>query len=177
MAHWRTATVPIIMTLHRSTSLTTTRFSAYFVSIGHFIGGVMMAGSFGGVRGDGSMNIGGTNSHMYTSAKDGETSYSSPHPTWVFASSVHTIWHAHCRHAGTHSSLFHLPSLTFMEIARSQGIVVLAVEKRNRVCRVRLQMPIPNLRKAITAINEDYPTLEAGTLDHDVFDRRWYDHG
>jgi hypothetical protein len=50
-----------------------------------------------------------------------------------------------------------------MEIARSQGIVVLAVEKRNRVCRVRLQMPIPNLRKTIIAINEDYPIL------------RWYD--
>ena len=49
------------------------------------------------VGGDGTVNDGGTNSHKF--AKDGETSYSSPRPTWIFASSVHmahqlqTCWH------------------------------------------------------------------------------------
>ena len=38
--------------------------------------------------------------------------------------------------------------------------IILALERRDRVCRVRLQMPVPNMQKLIMAIDEEYPVLE-----------------
>ena len=43
--------------------------------------------------------------------------------------------------------------------AEEEGII-LALWKRDRVCRIRLQMPVPNMQKIIMAIDEEYPVLE-----------------
>ena len=47
--------------------------------------------------------------------------------------------------------------------AEEEGII-LALGKRDRVRRVRLQMPVPNLQKIIMAIDEEYPVLEYLTI-------------
>jgi len=44
--------------------------------------------------------------------------------------------------------------------AEDEEGILLALEQRNRVRSVRLEMPIPNLRKVLIAIDEDYPILE-----------------
>ena len=61
---------------------------------------------------DGAANDGGTNSHKF--AKDGGSSYSDPHPTWVFASSVHGA-HLLQTCSPTHLA-FHLSSITMTKI-------------------------------------------------------------
>lgn len=38
--------------------------------------------------------------------------------------------------------------------------IVLALQLRDRVCRIRLQMPIPNLKRLITAIGDEFPVLD-----------------
>ena len=37
---------------------------------------------------------------------------------------------------------------------------MLALQHRDRVCRISLWMPAPNLQKLITAINDEFPILE-----------------
>ncbi|KAF8489514.1 hypothetical protein F5888DRAFT_1160219 [Russula emetica] len=44
--------------------------------------------------------------------------------------------------------------------AEDEEGILLALEQRDHVRRVRLEMPIPNLQKVIIAIDEDYPSLE-----------------
>ncbi len=44
--------------------------------------------------------------------------------------------------------------------AEDEAGLILALEQRDRVRRVRLRMPIQNLQKFIVAINEEYPMLE-----------------
>ena len=44
--------------------------------------------------------------------------------------------------------------------AEDEDGIILALEQRDRVRRVRLEMPLPNLRKVIMAIDEEYPVLE-----------------
>ena len=86
--------------LRRSTSSTMNHFFTHFISTDHpslMETRIMVTVSQEGR--DGTANYGGTNSHTF--AGDGEASYLGPHPTWVFASSVHmarqlqTCWHIH----------------------------------------------------------------------------------
>ena len=44
--------------------------------------------------------------------------------------------------------------------AKHEEEILLALEHRNRVRRIRLRMPVPNLQKLILAIDEEYPMLE-----------------
>ena len=44
--------------------------------------------------------------------------------------------------------------------AEDEDGIILALRQRDRVRRVRLEMPLPNLRKVIMAIDEEYPVLE-----------------
>ena len=44
--------------------------------------------------------------------------------------------------------------------AEDEEGMMLVLEERDRVCRVRLQIPVPNLRKLIIAIDGEYPVLE-----------------
>jgi hypothetical protein len=44
--------------------------------------------------------------------------------------------------------------------AEDEEGIVLALELRDRVRRVRLAMPVPNMQKLIVAIDEEYPVLE-----------------
>ena len=44
--------------------------------------------------------------------------------------------------------------------AEDEDGIILALEQRDRVRRVRLQMSVPNLQKIIMAIDEEYPVLE-----------------
>jgi hypothetical protein len=46
-----------------------------------------------------------------------------------------------------------------MAVEDEEGFT-LAFQERDRVCRVRLRMPVPTLQKLITAISEEYPKLE-----------------
>ena len=41
---------------------------------------------------------------------------------------------------------------------------ILALEQRDRVRRVRLQVPVPNMQKLIMAVDEEYPVLEHLTM-------------
>jgi hypothetical protein len=45
-------------------------------------------------------------------------------------------------------------------IAKDEDGIILALEQRDRVRRVRLQMSVPNLQKLIMAFDEEYPVLE-----------------
>ena len=63
--------------------------------------------------------------------------------------------------------LAHSPPLPFVidynedrDITAEEEGIILALGKRDRVCRVRLQMPVPNMQKIIMAIDEEYPVLE-----------------
>ena len=38
--------------------------------------------------------------------------------------------------------------------------IILALGERDRVCRVRFQLPVPNMQKVIMAVDEEYPVLE-----------------
>ena len=44
--------------------------------------------------------------------------------------------------------------------AEDEKGIILALEQRDRVRRIRLQMPVPNLQKLIMAIDEEYQALE-----------------
>jgi hypothetical protein len=44
--------------------------------------------------------------------------------------------------------------------AKDEEGAILALKQRDRVRRVRLRMPIPNLQKLVAAIDEEYPILE-----------------
>ena len=44
-------------------------------------------------------------------------------------------------------------------ITEEEGII-LALEQRDRVCRIRLLVAVPNLQKFITSIDEEYPMIE-----------------
>ncbi|KAF8472943.1 hypothetical protein DFH94DRAFT_764761 [Russula ochroleuca] len=86
--------------LHRSTSSTMIHCLTSFISIDRpSLTGtrLMVTVSWGG--GDGDVNDGGSNLPKF--ARDGETSFLSHHPTWIFASSVHmacplqTCWQIH----------------------------------------------------------------------------------
>jgi len=43
---------------------------------------------------------------------------------------------------------------------RDEEDILLALQHHDRVRRIRLQMPIPNLRKIIIAMDEEFPMLE-----------------
>jgi hypothetical protein len=43
--------------------------------------------------------------------------------------------------------------------AEDEGIL-LALQHHDRVCRIRLRMPVPNLQELIVAMEEEYPMLE-----------------
>ena len=49
--------------------------------------------------------------------------------------------------------------------------ITLALEQRDRVRRIRLQVPLPNLQKLIMAIDEEYPALEYLILAHSTEDK------
>jgi hypothetical protein len=44
--------------------------------------------------------------------------------------------------------------------AKDEEGVMLALQHRDRVCRISLEMPAPSLQKVITAINDEFPILE-----------------
>ncbi len=44
--------------------------------------------------------------------------------------------------------------------AKDEEGAMLALQHRDRVCRISLRMPAPNLQKVITAINDEFPILE-----------------
>jgi hypothetical protein len=44
--------------------------------------------------------------------------------------------------------------------AKDDEGVMLALQHRDRVCRISLEMPVPNLQKVITAISDEFPILE-----------------
>jgi hypothetical protein len=44
--------------------------------------------------------------------------------------------------------------------AKDEEGVMLALEHRDRVCRISLEIPVPSLQKVITAINDEFPILE-----------------
>jgi hypothetical protein len=44
--------------------------------------------------------------------------------------------------------------------AEDEEGIILALEKRDRVRRIRLGMPVPNMKKLIMVIDEEYPVLE-----------------
>jgi hypothetical protein len=46
------------------------------------------------------------------------------------------------------------------DITAEEERIIFALEQRDRVRRVRLDMPLPNLQKLIMAIDEEYPVLE-----------------
>ena len=82
----------------QSTFSTTIPFLTSSISIGQpSLTETRVIGTKSLVGRNGTVNDGGTNSHKF--AKDGETSYLGPRPTWIFASSVHmahqlqTCWH------------------------------------------------------------------------------------
>jgi hypothetical protein len=86
------------LVLFRSTSSTMILFLTTFISIDQpSLTEMRVILTVSTVGGHGTVNDGGTNLHKF--AEDGETSYGSHHPTWVFASSVHmahqlqTCWH------------------------------------------------------------------------------------
>ena len=54
--------------------------------------------------------------------------------------------------------------------AEEEGII-LALEQRDRVRRVRLEMPLPNLQKLIMAIDEEYPLLEYLIMSFPIEDK------
>ena len=51
-------------------------------------------------------------------------------------------------------------SLYWPNVAENEEGIILALEKRDRVRRVRLARPVPDLQKLIMAIDEEYPVLE-----------------
>lgn len=116
------------------------------------------------VERDGIVNDGGTNSH--TSAKDGETSYSGQHPTCDFASSVHLA-----RQLLAHS--LPLPLIidydffdAYLDITtEDEEGILLALEQRDRIRRVRLRVSVLNLQKFTMAINGalEYLIMEPST--------------
>ena len=55
---------------------------------------------------------------------------------------------------------FFLGDWTNSALAADEGGIVLALEQRHRVRRIRFRMPIPNMRKFIMAIDREYPVLE-----------------
>ncbi|KAI0270370.1 hypothetical protein BGY98DRAFT_1179786 [Russula aff. rugulosa BPL654] len=91
---------------------------------------------FGG-EGDGLGNAGGTD--LPTFVKDGGTSSSGQHPTWASASFVHMD-----------------KDIT----AEEEEAIMLALEQRDRVRRIRFGMPVLKLQKLIMAIDGEYPILE-----------------
>jgi hypothetical protein len=44
--------------------------------------------------------------------------------------------------------------------AEDEEGIILSLEQRDRVCRIRLRLPVQTLQKLIVAINEEYPILE-----------------
>ena len=54
--------------------------------------------------------------------------------------------------------------------ADEEGII-LALEQRDRICRIHLGMSITNLQKFIMAINDEYPILECLIIMHVTEDK------
>ena len=52
------------------------------------------------------------------------------------------------------------PSIDRDIAAEDEEGIILALEQRDRVRRIRLGMPVPNMEKLIMAIDEEYPVLE-----------------
>ena len=48
----------------------------------------------------------------------------------------------------------------YRDITAEEEGIILALEQRDRVRRIRLRTPLPNLRKLIMAIDEEFPVLE-----------------
>ena len=73
------------------------------------------------------------------------------------------IWHTTCRHAGplTSSSSCHRFFWgDWANSAEDEERVVLALEQRHRIRRIRFRMPVSYMRKLIVAIEKEYPALE-----------------
>jgi hypothetical protein len=95
-----------------------------------------------------------------TFAKDGGTSSLGQHPTWASALFVHmarlwqTCWHTH--------HPFHSSSITYDHdiTAEDEEAIILALEQRDRVRRIRFGIPVLKLQKLIMAIDGEYPILE-----------------
>ena len=72
------------------------------------------------------------------------------------ARQLQTCWHIHLP--------FHSSSITLITdrdiTAEDEEGIILALEQRDRVRRIRLRMPVPKLQKLIMAIDEEYPVLE-----------------
>jgi hypothetical protein len=77
--------------LYRSTSLTSTHFSTYFISTDRsfWVKTRISLSVSGGGGGNGLANAGGIDSPKF--AKDGGTSYLGQHPTWASALFVQTV--------------------------------------------------------------------------------------
>ena len=62
--------------------------------------------------------------------------------------------------------LAHSPPLPLVIDYSNEGFsveeegIILALEQRDRVRRIRLQVPVPNMQKLIMAVDEEYPVLE-----------------
>ena len=64
-----------------------------------------------------------------------------------------------------HSPPFHLSLTSFSVITvEDEEGIVLALEQRDHICHIHLEIPILNLQKLILSINEEYPILEYPTM-------------
>ena len=100
-----------------------------------------------------------------TFAEDGDASYSGRHPFW--ACLVCTT--------GTPVAdmLAHSPPLPLAidyddrdcDITVEEEGIILSLEQHDRVRRIRLHIPAPNLQNLIMVIDKEYPVLHHGTLD------------
>jgi uncharacterized protein YbaR (Trm112 family) len=72
------------------------------------------------------------------------------------------IWHACGRHAGTLTtpSTRHRLRVIRDITAEDEEAIILALEQRDRVRRIRLGIPVLKLQKLIMAIDGEYPILE-----------------
>ena len=115
------------------------------------------------VGGDGIAKDDGTN--PLTFAEDGDASYSGRHPFWVCLVCT----------TGTPVAdmLAHSPPLPLAidyddrdcDITVEEEGIVLFLEQHDRVRRIRLHIPAPNLQNLIMIIDEECPVLHYGALD------------
>ena len=97
--------------------------------------------------------------------------YLGQHPTRVFPL---YIWNARCRRAGTFTSpsTCHRPiDYRFHDItAEDERGIILALKQRDRVHRVRFQLPVSSLQKVIVPVDEEYLILEYLVIGPPIWD-------
>src|SRR5260221_10222679 len=100
---------------------------------------------------NGIASVGGTSSLKF--AGDGDTSSSVPRPTSVFASFVRMA-----RSRPLPLIIDYVDKHHDITAEGEEGII-LALRHRERVRRIRLLMPVPNLQKLVAAIDKEFPAL------------------